>query len=65
MIEQRFEDCCNGCEDCKHCGRNKAMLINVIICDECKEEIEEAYDIDGEHICQSCMRKRLIKAEDL
>lgn len=50
-----YEDTCNGCEECRHCGRdlktNKAFY-----CDSCGESFDsdELRQYEGEDICKEC-----------
>ena len=52
--ENRCVDCglpCMG-ESCQN--RN----LPVTYCDECGEEIQEAYEVDGEELCDGCCLSR-------
>ena len=66
MIETR--DNCNGCAECRHCGR-KYQKYKALICDYCHGEVEMAY-VDpktGDHVCADCLDKVLetVREEDL
>ena len=53
MIETRT--LCNGCAECRHCGR-KYQKYKALICDYCHGEVERAYRTeDGEHVCDKCI----------
>lgn len=30
-------------------------------CDKCREELEEVYEVDGEELCQDCLKERFRK----
>jgi hypothetical protein len=57
---------CNDCPECRHCGR-KFQKYKALICDYCNGEVEEAYKINGEHVCADCLDGVLetVKEEDL
>lgn len=64
MIESR--SMCNGCAECRHCGR-KWQKYKALICDYCHGEVEMAYVLNGDHVCTDCLDKVLetVKEEDL
>jgi hypothetical protein len=32
-------------------------------CDQCKEEIEEIYDVDGKELCEECLKEMFRRDE--
>ena len=52
------------CVDCTavglHC-RGEACdyfkPVTVIVCAKCGEELDDVYDVDGEELCEDCLRK--------
>lgn len=48
---------CNGALDCDNCRQTNGCDIR-IYCDYCSEEIYETYyHIDGEDICEDCLKE--------
>lgn len=48
---------CNGCPECKNCGRNNEIDWSAdLICDNCKNYVDELYDVDGDQLCESCLK---------
>jgi hypothetical protein len=35
----------------------------VYYCDQCKEEIEEIYDVDGKELCEECLKEMFRRDE--
>ena len=66
MIESRTM--CNGCPECRHCGR-KYQKYKALICDYCHGEVDRALfdEKTGEHICMDCLDKvfEVVREEDL
>lgn len=64
MVETR--DNCNGCAECRHCGR-KYQKYKALICDYCHGEVEWAYVLNGDHVCSDCLDGVLetVREEDL
>lgn len=64
MIESR--SMCNGCPECRHCGR-KYQKYKALICDYCHGEVDMAYVFNGDHVCADCLDKVLevVREEDL
>lgn len=54
----------NHCCDCATpgypCLGNACSLRNVEVhyCDNCEEELTEIYDVDGEELCEECLKER-------
>lgn len=50
-------DCGLPClhEACPH------YSVTVLICDGCGDEVDELYDVDGEQLCESCLKERFEK----
>ena len=57
----------NHCVDCGlHCLGSSCRYRNVEVhyCDKCHKEIEDIYEVDGEEICESCLKKMFKKEGD-
>ena len=52
--------CCNCASPGYPCRGDACSLLNVEVCycDDCGEEIEEIYDVDGEELCEDCLKER-------
>lgn len=35
--------------------------VEVYYCDKCGCELEEIYDVDGEELCESCLKEKFIR----
>lgn len=59
-IENHCCDCAVPAYPClgKHCSLRN---VEVIYCDECKEECEEVYGVDDEELCETCFLKKYRK----
>ena len=64
MIEKR--SMCNHCPECVHCGK-AWQKYRTYVCDYCDREVEWAFEVDGEHICEDCIKQVLdvVVSEDL
>lgn len=38
--------------------------VKVYYCDHCGEELDEVYEVDGEHLCEDCLKKMFLKEVD-
>lgn len=60
----KYEDGCVGCPTDLGCILGNSCPyknIPVYICDCCHEEIEgSVYEVDGEHLCQTCLELRFL-----
>ena len=54
----QVENDCVGCEYCINCGRRE---VSHWYCDDCGEEAEKLYNVDGEDLCESCIEQRFEK----
>ena len=57
----------NHCIDCGlHCLGPACRYRNVEVhyCDKCHEELDEIYEVDGEELCESCLKKMFKKEGD-
>ena len=54
---------CVGCPPEIGCLGNACPNRNVprYYCDECDAETGEIYDVDGEELCEDCLKKRFLK----
>lgn len=59
-------DDCRGCDPCIGCGR-KYRKYKRMVCDICGKEIDEAYLVNGDHVCEDCLPDMFekIRVEDL
>lgn len=57
----QYEDECVGCPPPLWCMGSACPNRNVphYYCDECGEETEHLYEIDGEELCDICYEKRV------
>ena len=60
-----YSDECVGCPTEMGCMGSACPNRNVkhYICDDCKDEVEELYEYEGEELCLDCVVKRLTKVE--
>lgn len=54
-ILEKWENNCNGCPECKGCGRDKDYLWKYLVCDKCGESVEELYEYDDKWYCDECI----------
>ena len=61
MVE--YENECVGCPPEIGCLGDACPNRNVphYYCDECNSEMGEVYDVDGEELCEDCLKKRFLK----
>lgn len=38
--------------------------VEVHYCDVCGEELDDIYDVDGEELCDECLKAKFLKTED-
>ena len=61
---KRIEDhCCECAVPGYPCQGRSCPNKNVEVhyCDVCKEELDEIYDVDGEELCEFCLKERFKK----
>lgn len=51
-----WENNCIGCDYCMGCGADHQAIL---VCDCCKEEVDNLYEYDGEQLCGKCVLERL------
>lgn len=57
----------SGCVDCglpclySSCPYDR---VTVLECDRCHDEVDELYEVDGEDLCLSCLKKEFRKVVD-
>jgi hypothetical protein len=51
----KYENQCVGCETCigSSC---KYLRVPVHYCDKCKWELDEVFDVDGQELCEDCLK---------
>ena len=55
----RIENHCVGCDiPCVNCGR-KAMEVHY--CDKCDDELRKVYEVDGQELCEYCLKEKFLK----
>lgn len=55
----RYENQCVGCTSMGlFCMGSTCPNLNVPIycCDKCGEELDEVYEVDGEELCEECLK---------
>ncbi len=54
-MSYNYEDACNGCEECRHCGRGLKMY-KAFYCDSCgkKYDSDKLRRYKGEDVCREC-----------
>lgn len=60
----KIENHCVGCTDLgMHCIGSGCRNRNVEIhyCDHCDEELGDIYDVDGEELCEECLKAKFIR----
>lgn len=38
--------------------------VEVHYCDKCGCELEDIYEVDGEELCEDCLKEKFLKTED-
>lgn len=58
-----YEDECVGCSSGSGCLGSTCPNRNVLhlICDKCKEDVEELYDTENGELCEECTLKQFKK----
>ena len=59
----KYEDECVGCPPEMGCLGNSCRYKNVkhFYCDKCGEDVEELYKVDGEELCEECLKANFEK----
>jgi len=60
----RYEDQCCGCAVPGYPCRGSSCPnrdVPVYYCDKCGEELEEVYEVDGEELCEECLKEKFLK----
>lgn len=63
----RIEDhCCDCAVPGYPCIGNACphRCVKVHYCDKCGEQIDEVYEVDGEELCEDCLKEMFLKEED-
>ena len=63
---KRIEDHCVGCSDLgKPCLGDRCRYSHVVVyyCDQCGSELEEIYEVDGEELCEYCLKDKFRKED--
>lgn len=62
----RYENhCCDCAVPGYPCRGSACPRVNVPVhyCDQCGEELEEIYDVDGEELCEDCLKDMFRRRE--
>ena len=62
----KVENFCIGCaSDSYPCMGDACPRRNVEVhyCDQCDEKIEEVFEVDGEELCEECLKDMFRKAD--
>lgn len=54
----------SGCVNCGLPCIGKACpyhTVEIHYCDECDEELDDIYEVDGDELCEYCLKKRFLK----
>lgn len=57
----KYENNCIRCDNCIHCGADHEV---VYICDECGEEVNTLYHLEGQQLCSSCVLNYLPEVDE-
>ena len=59
----KYENECVGCPPEMGCLGDACPNRKVprYYCDKCDAEMDEIYDVDGEELCEDCLKKRFLK----
>lgn len=65
MVKVVWENNCVGCpQGCVHCGQDKQLAIDRLICDSCDDSVDELYeDAWGNFVCFECLMKQTKKID--
>ncbi len=63
-IENHCCDCAVPAYPClgETCPRRR---VKVHYCDRCQEELDAIYDVDGEELCEECLKEMFLREEDI
>ena len=62
----KYEDYCYGCATPGYpCRGSECPLrrVEVHYCDYCGDEVGEIYDVDGEELCEECLKEKFRRNE--
>lgn len=62
----RYENqCCDCATDGYPCLGNLCSLrrVEVHYCDQCGDELDDIYDVDGEELCEECLKEMFRRNE--
>lgn len=54
----KYDDFCVGCDYCIGYGCRYRKKLPVYYCDQCGSELDEIYEVNGEEICEYCLKKK-------
>lgn len=65
-MSRKYEDHCRDCAVPGYpCLGSSCPNRNVPVyyCDKCGDELDEVYDVDGEELCEDCLKERFRRRE--
>ena len=59
----KYENECVGCPPEMGCMGDSCPNIKVpyLLCDRCSDDVEELYKVDGEELCEECLKDNFEK----
>jgi hypothetical protein len=57
----KYENNCIGCDYCMQCGADHTPIY---ICDECGDEVNTLYKLEGQQLCSSCVLNSLPEVDE-
>lgn len=60
------DHCCDCAVPVYPCRGSSCPNRNVEVhyCDKCGCELEDIYEVDGEELCEDCLKEKFLKTED-
>lgn len=56
---------CVGCpQGCVHCGREKDVITNTLLCDKCGDVSTKLYVFNDKEYCNYCLLKQVIEQSE-
>ena len=61
-MKKIVNECCGCAVPGYPCSPSCSLkAVEHFYCDKCREELEEVYEVDGEELCQDCLKERFRK----
>lgn len=61
-IQNECRDCATDNYPCRG-ARCPHRRVTVHYCDHCDEELTEIYDVDGEELCENCLKEMFLRED--